>query len=99
MSVEDLIKRSPMSLLGDRGLGKGNLGVLMARAGVGKTTFLVQLGLQYLLQKKSVLHVSLVQSVEQVQARYDALFEGARRCDRFGPPRRAAQRAVASAHD
>ena len=45
------------------GLGKGNLGVVMARAGVGKTAFLVQIGLDDLMQEKDVLHVALGQSL------------------------------------
>ncbi len=57
------------------GLGKGNLGLVMARAGVGKTAFLVQVGLDDLMRERPVLHVSLEQTVEHVQSWYDALFE------------------------
>lgn len=57
------------------GLGKGNLGVVMARAGVGKTAFLVQIGLDDLMQEKDVLHVALGQSLEHVQSWYDGLFD------------------------
>lgn len=57
------------------GLGKGNLGVVMARAGVGKTACLVQIGLDDLMRGKGVFHVALGQTVEHVHAWYDALFD------------------------
>ena len=57
------------------GLGRGNLGVVMARAGVGKTACLVQIGLDDLMRERPVLHVSLEHSVEHVQSWYDALFD------------------------
>ena len=58
-----------------RGLGKGNLGVVMSRAGVGKTACLVQIGLDDLMRDKDVLHVALGYSVEHVSTWYDALFD------------------------
>ena len=68
---------SPLRVL-DRsihgGLGKGNLGVVMARAGVGKTAVLVQIGLDDLMRDLPVLHVALGQTVEHVQCWYDAMF-------------------------
>lgn len=68
------------------GLGKGNLGVVMARAGVGKTAFLVQLGLDELMREKDVLHVALGQSLEHAQSWYDGLFDDmARDCDLANP--------------
>ena len=57
------------------GLGKGNLGVVMARAGVGKSAFLVQIGLDDLLREQDVLHVGLGQTLEHVQSWYDGLFD------------------------
>jgi KaiC/GvpD/RAD55 family RecA-like ATPase len=57
------------------GLGKGNLGVVMARAGVGKTAFLVQIGLDDLMREQDVLHVALGQTLEHVQSWYDGLFD------------------------
>ncbi len=56
------------------GLGKGNLGVVMAPAGVGKSACLVQIGLDDLMREKAVLHLAVGQSVEHVSAWYDALF-------------------------
>src|SRR5688500_1903914 len=57
------------------GLGKGNLGLVMARAGVGKTACLVQIALDDLLRERPVLHVSLGQSLDHVLSWYDALFD------------------------
>ena len=57
------------------GLGKGNLGLVMARAGVGKTACLVQIALDDLLRERPVLHVSLDQTMDHVLSWYDALFD------------------------
>ena len=57
------------------GLGPGNLGVVLARAGVGKTAFLAQLGLDDLLGERRVLHVSTSSSVADVRRWYDVLFD------------------------
>jgi KaiC/GvpD/RAD55 family RecA-like ATPase len=70
-------EHSPLRILDKSihgGLGKGNLGVVMARAGVGKTACLVQIGLDDLMRDRPVLHLSLEQTVEHVQSWYDALF-------------------------
>src|SRR5688500_19303875 len=57
------------------GLGKGNLGLVMARAGVGKTACLMQLALDDLLRERPVLHVSLDQTMDHVLSWYDALLD------------------------
>ncbi len=57
------------------GLGRGNLGVIMARAGVGKTACLIQFALDDLLRERKVLHVAIGQTIDHVQAWYDALFD------------------------
>lgn len=56
------------------GLGKGNLGVVMSRAGIGKTAFLIDVALDDLLQERPVLHVTLEDTVERVRHFYDTLF-------------------------
>ncbi len=70
--------RSPLRLLEKGlhgGLGNGNLGVVLAAHGVGKTSFLVGVAVDELLRKGRVLHVSLSHSVSHVRAHYDTLFE------------------------
>jgi hypothetical protein len=57
------------------GLGRGNLGVVLAPAGVGKSACLVQIGLDDLLREKTVLHVAVGQTVEHVSTWYDVLFD------------------------
>ncbi len=68
------LRRSPRKLLerdGHPGPGPGNLAVVMARAGVGKTAFLVGIGLDALLAGQKVLHVSLEGTVDKVRVFYD----------------------------
>jgi hypothetical protein len=70
--------RSPLRLLEKGlhgGLGKGNLGVVVARHGVGKSSFLVGVALDDLMRGESVLHVSLDHSVAHVRAFYDTVFD------------------------
>ena len=58
----DLFGLSPMSTLSASirgGLAPGQLGMVMARAGVGKSAFLVHIALGHLLRGTEVLHVSL----------------------------------------
>lgn len=70
--------RSPLRLL-EKGLqggrGAGNLGVLVAGRGLGKTPFIVGLALDELLRGGKVLHVALDQSVSHVRDHYDAVFD------------------------
>lgn len=78
MVHQEMSAQSPLRILHDSlegGLGKGNLGVVMAPAGVGKTACLIQIGLDDLFSDKDIFHVAIGQSVEQVNAWYDALFD------------------------
>ena len=78
MNVNQVNAGSPIRIL-ERccrgGLSGGELGVVMARAGVGKTAFLVQVGLDAAMREQPVLHVALGQDLEHVQSWYDALFD------------------------
>ena len=52
--MKDFQKVSPLRILeksAQSGLGRGNLGVLMARAGVGKTACLIHIALDKLFRK------------------------------------------------
>jgi hypothetical protein len=70
--------RSPLRLLEKGlhgGLGAGNLGLVLAGHGVGKTSFLVCVALDELLRQGRVLHVALDQTVSHLRAYYDTVFE------------------------
>ena len=70
------LRRSPRKLLerdGHPGPGPGRLALVLARAGIGKTAFLVNIGLDALLSGQRVLHVSLSSTVEKVRTYYDDL--------------------------
>lgn len=69
-------ERSPGQALG-AALGKdlevGELGVIAARPGIGKSALLVHLGLEAAMRGEQVLHVSLREGVDHVRAYYDEL--------------------------
>ena len=72
------LRRSPRTLLardGHPGPGAGHLAVVMARAGVGKTAFLVGIGIDALLSGQKVLHISLERTVDKVRDWYDDLLK------------------------
>ncbi len=77
MLKRDLILRNPLRILGTddkEPLGEGEFGAVLAKAGVGKTAFLVQLALSNLLRERNVLHVSLTQPVRKVCLWYEEVF-------------------------
>lgn len=77
MRREELIRRSPLRIL-DRsihgGVGEGNIGVIVARHGLGKTAFLIDIAMDKLLRGQKVLHVSLGHTVGKVVSYYDEIF-------------------------
>ena len=78
MIREQLTARNPLRILEkfiSGGLRAGGLGLVIAPAGVGKTAFLVQIGLDAIMREKNVLHIALGQNTDHVQAWYDALFD------------------------
>jgi len=73
MLKNDLILRNPLRLMGYKAeeiLTPGGFGAVLARAGVGKTSFLVQLSLNSLLKNKNVLHISMDDPVNKVNLWY-----------------------------
>ena len=70
------LRRSPRTLLerdGHPGPGPGKLAVSLGRAGVGKTAFIVGVGIDALLSGQKVLHVALGRTVEKVRDWYSDL--------------------------
>ena len=77
MYRKEVNERSPMRVFEKSihgGLGPGNVGVVVARPGVGKTALLVQIALDDLLRGKKVLHISHENPVEHIRAYYDEIF-------------------------
>lgn len=77
MYRKEVNERSPMRVFESSihgGLGRGNLGVVAARAGVGKTPLLVQIALDDLMRDRKVLHISHEHAVDHVRAYYDEIF-------------------------
>jgi hypothetical protein len=77
MPDKSVCDRSPLRILERAlggGLGRGNIGVVLSRHGVGKTGFLIGIALDALLQGRKVLHISTKESVEHTRDFYDLLF-------------------------
>ena len=76
MHRKEINERSPLRVLEKSihgGLGRGNVGVVVARHGIGKTAFLVGVGLDDLMRSRKVFHLSMGQSVDRVCAYYDEI--------------------------
>jgi hypothetical protein len=77
MIEQELNQRSPLRILEHSthgGLGKGNLGVIAARRGVGKTACLVHIATDHLLQGKQVIHVSFATNPSHIVDWYEDIF-------------------------
>jgi KaiC/GvpD/RAD55 family RecA-like ATPase len=82
MYTKEINERSPLRVFERSihgGLGKGNIGVVMSRAGVGKTACLIGIALDDLMRGRRVLHISFGDSVEHVREFYEEIFEDLRR--------------------
>jgi len=75
MANDDLIVNNPLRALGleekaDGGI-QSMMGLVMARAGLGKTAILVQFALDCMLLGNKVLHVSIGEGVDKTRTWYD----------------------------
>ena len=78
MVISELIQRSPVRVFMDSiqgGLKPGELGLIASPSGVGKTSVLVQIALDQLLQGKKIIHVSFSQHTDYVLAWYESIFQ------------------------
>jgi len=78
MVKEELIQRSPLRIFEQSihgGLKAGEVGIIVSQAGIGKTSMLVQIALDRLLQGKKVIHVSFTQHTHYVLAWYEDIFD------------------------
>jgi len=77
MDIQELNALSPLRAFDeslDGGLGKGNLGVLVSRHGIGKTACLVHLATDKLFRNEHIIHVSFSGNVEHVINWYKEVF-------------------------
>ncbi|MEL6343434.1 MAG: hypothetical protein AAFV53_09885 [Myxococcota bacterium] len=77
MRAIELIERSPMQAVVTTvrgGLAPGQVGGVLARAGVGKSAFLVHVALNSLVRGINVLHVSMSDTQAHVRSFYDEIF-------------------------
>ena len=74
--MKDFMKVSPLKILeksSEKALGRGNLGVLMARAGVGKTACLIHIALNRLFREGRLVHICLEDTPEKVRSYYNVI--------------------------
>lgn len=75
--MKELFSVSPLKILEKttrKELGKGNLGVLIARAGVGKTVCLIHLAFNHIFRRKKLVHVSLEEVPEKIASYYKVMY-------------------------
>jgi KaiC/GvpD/RAD55 family RecA-like ATPase len=78
MVKEELIQRSPVRAFMKNikgGLRPGEMGFIVSPNGLGKTSVLVQIALDKILQGRKVIHVSFTQHTDYVLAWYDDIFD------------------------
>ena len=91
-----MLEGSPVALLKRScvpGLEPGELGLILAPPGLGKSTLLAQFGLAEMLAGRSVLHVAQGDSISEVRCRYESLLSDYSRRALLASPA-AAQAAV-----
>jgi hypothetical protein len=71
MGYEALVNKNPLRILKIGKEGASELGLVMARAGLGKTALLVQIALDAILLGNRVIHVSIGQSIDKTRTWYD----------------------------
>ena len=78
MVRSELNKRSPLRVFEksiNGGVGKGHIGVLASKKGVGKTACLVHIATDKLFRDRHVIHVSFAQKVDHIINWYEDIFK------------------------
>ncbi|MBN2231601.1 MAG: cytoplasmic protein [Deltaproteobacteria bacterium] len=78
MLKNELIMRNPLRILGndtDDLIPAGGCGAVVSRAGVGKTSLLVQIALNSMLRDQQVLHISIDDPVRKVNLWYKEMLQ------------------------
>lgn len=79
--MTEVYEGSPIGVLSTAGTGleAGQVGVVTAKAGVGKSALLAHVALNELLRERKVLHVAVYDSVESARAHYDTVIRAVAR--------------------
>ena len=78
MVKSELNKRSPLRIFEksiNGGVGKGNIGVITSKKGVGKTACLVHIAMDKLFRGRHVIHVSFSSKVDHIAMWYEDIFK------------------------
>jgi hypothetical protein len=73
MGKEDLVSNNPLRALGlekEDSAASHRVGLVMARAGLGKTAILVQIAMDSMLRDKKVLHVAIGEDLDKTRTWY-----------------------------
>jgi len=71
MGYETLVKKNPLRVLKSGTENGREMGLIMARPGLGKTALLVQIALDSILLGNRVIHVSIGESIDKTRTWYD----------------------------
>ncbi|MBM9536640.1 hypothetical protein [Desulfobulbus alkaliphilus] len=74
MGYEPLVQQNPLRVL-DTGGENNQMGLVMARPGLGKTALLVQIALDNIFRGKRVIHVSIGESIDKTKSWYDGILQ------------------------
>jgi hypothetical protein len=74
MGYEPLVNQNPLRVL-NMGRNNKQMGLIMARAGLGKTALLVQIALNSILRGERVIHISVGESIEKTKMWYDDILQ------------------------
>ena len=88
MLKNDLISKNPLGAFSSETSGTDSskrMGLVMARAGLGKTAILVQIALDNMLKGKQVLHVSIGQNIQKTKAWYDDILSDIAKINNTSP--------------
>ena len=74
MGYEQLASQNPLHAF-SMGEERNQLGLVMARAGLGKTALLVQIALDAILRGEKVLHVTIGETIDKTRLWYDDILK------------------------
>ena len=75
--MKKFISLSPLRILENASrqrLGPGHLGVLIARAGVGKTSCLIHIAFDKIFRQEKLVHISLEEGPEKIMSYYNVMY-------------------------